>query len=65
MPPREYDESMAKPWNRLTARRQRKAHERYLRERDRQRELSAQDAQQAIRDVSARAAGNQQGGSFQ
>jgi hypothetical protein len=50
---------------RALARRSRKAHVRYLRERDRQRELSRQDAQQAIRDISVRAAGNQQGGSFQ
>jgi hypothetical protein len=52
-------------WDRVIERRHRKAHERYLRERDRQRELSGQDAQRAIRDISARAAGNQQGGSFQ
>jgi hypothetical protein len=50
---------------RAIARRRRKAHERYLRERDRQRRLESQDAQQAIRDISVRAAGNQQGGSFQ
>jgi hypothetical protein len=52
-------------WTRLVARRQQKAHVRYLRERDRQRELATQDTQQAIRDISVRAAGNQQGGSFQ
>ena len=52
-------------WTRLVARRRRKAHERYLMERDRQRALGAQDAQRTIRDISVRAAGNQQGGSFQ
>jgi hypothetical protein len=52
-------------WSRLVARRRRKAHERYLRERDRQRMLEGQDPQQAIRDISVRAAGNQQGGSVQ
>jgi hypothetical protein len=50
---------------RVVSRRRRKAHERYLRERDRQRALGAQDAQEAVRDISVRAAGNQQGGSFQ
>lgn len=48
----------------LAARRRRKAHERYLHERDRQRELEEQDAQQAVKDISFRAGGNQQGGSF-
>jgi hypothetical protein len=52
-------------WSRFAARRRRKAHERYQQERDRQRELSGQDPQQAIRDISVRAAGNQQGGSLQ
>ena len=52
-------------WKQVVERRQRKAHERYLRERERQRTLEAQDPQQAIRDISRRAAGNQQGGSFQ
>jgi hypothetical protein len=51
--------------SRVTDRNRRNAHERYLRERDRQRALGAQDAQKAIRDISTRAAGNQQGGSFQ
>ena len=46
-------------------RRQRKAHERYLRERERQHVLEGQDVQRVIRDVSVRAGGNQQGGSFQ
>jgi hypothetical protein len=54
-----------KLWNRIGERRRRKTHERYLRERDRQRELERQDAQQAVRNISSRAAGNQQGGSFQ
>jgi hypothetical protein len=49
-------------WSRLIVRRQRKAHERYLQERERQRELEGQDAQQAMRDISVRAAGNQQTG---
>jgi hypothetical protein len=52
-------------WTRIEGRRKRKAHEAYLRERDRQQQLGGQDAQQAIRDISRRAAGNQQGGSFQ
>ena len=51
--------------SRLTERNRRKAHQRYLRERDRQRALEAQDAQDAIRGNSIRAAGNQQGGFFQ
>jgi len=51
--------------SRITERNRRKAHERYLRERDRQRALGAQDTQETIRDISTRAAGNQQGGSFQ
>jgi hypothetical protein len=37
--------------NRLTARRRRKAHERYLREREQQRLLTETDTEQAIRDV--------------
>lgn len=37
--------------NRLTARRRRKAHERYLREREKQRLLTETDTEQAIRDV--------------
>jgi hypothetical protein len=52
-------------WTRLVAGRRRRAHERYLQERDRQRALEAQDAQDAIRDISVRSAGNQQGGAFQ
>jgi len=37
--------------NRLRARRRRKAHERYLQERERQRLLSELDTEQTIRDV--------------
>ena len=44
---------------RLKERRQRKAHERYLAERARQKELSGRDAQQAIRDLSQNSAGQQ------
>jgi hypothetical protein len=36
---------------RLKQRRQRKAHERYLRERQRQRELNAQDTEDAMRNA--------------
>ncbi|HEY6151033.1 MAG TPA: hypothetical protein VIW19_10990 [Gaiellaceae bacterium] len=53
------------PWRRLVDRRHRKAHERYLQERDRQRRLSGQDAQDAVRLAARQSAGNQQGGSFQ
>jgi hypothetical protein len=49
-------------WKRIVEWRRRNAHERNLRERDRQRALAAQDTQQAIRDISVRAAGNQQTG---
>jgi len=48
-------------WNRFTARRKRKAHERYLLERDRQRELSQQDAQEAVKKVAGPAGASQQG----
>jgi hypothetical protein len=54
-----------KLFRRITERNHRKAHERYLRERDRQRALEAQDVQGAVRNISVRSAGNQQGGSFQ
>jgi hypothetical protein len=37
--------------NRLTARRRRKAHERYLQERERQRLLAERDTEQTIREV--------------
>ena len=45
---------MMKLWTRLVARRQRKAHERYLVERARQRALNEEDAADAIRDLSKR-----------
>jgi hypothetical protein len=48
-------------WRHVVARRRRKAHERYLRERDRQRELEGQDAQEAVRRVSQRSGASQQG----
>jgi hypothetical protein len=48
---------------RVSGRRQRKAHERFLLERARQQELEQQDVQQAVRDIAMRAAGNQQSGS--
>jgi hypothetical protein len=46
---------------RLAARRRRKARQRYLEERERQKALSAQDAQSAIRDAARGSAGAQQG----
>lgn len=49
-----------KLWGHFAARRRRKAHERYLRERACQDELEHQDVQDAIRDVTRQAAGNQQ-----
>ena len=48
---------------RITERRQRKAHERYLQERDRQRELANQDAQDAVT-RSAQGSGVAQQGMF-
>jgi hypothetical protein len=54
-----------KIWTRIGDRRRRKAHERYLRERDRQRALQNQDAEENIRNISVRSSGNMQGGSFQ
>jgi hypothetical protein len=50
-----------KLWNRIGERRRRKAHERYLRERDRQRELSGQDAQEAVRRAAQQSGASQQG----
>jgi len=50
-----------KVWTRLVARRQRRAHDRYLRERDRQRELSGQDAQVAVRRAAQSSGASQQG----
>jgi hypothetical protein len=46
---------------RLKERRQRKAHERYLRERERQQELEGQDTEQVIRGVAQGSAAAQQG----
>jgi hypothetical protein len=46
---------------RLKARRQCKAHERYLDERARQRELANQDAAEAVRDAAQGSASAQQG----
>jgi hypothetical protein len=43
--------SSMKLLDKLFARRRHKTHERYLAERARQRELSGQDAQQAVRDL--------------
>ena len=37
--------------DRLVARRQKKAHQRYLHERERQKALQGQDAQEAVRDT--------------
>jgi hypothetical protein len=48
-------------WTRITARRQKKAHERYLWERARQKALQDDDVQQAIRDVAQGSAASQQG----
>jgi hypothetical protein len=50
-----------KLWQELGARRRRKAHERYLRERERQRELEGQDPQEAVRRVAQRSGASQQG----
>jgi hypothetical protein len=44
---------------RLKERRQRKAHERYLAEHARQKALSGQDAEQAVRDMSQNSAAQQ------
>ena len=59
---RAYNPIRMKVWKQLVARRQRKAHERYLRERARQRELEGQDVEEAIRGGSLRSGGNMQGG---
>jgi hypothetical protein len=48
-------------WKRVTERRHRKAHERYLQERDRQRELSSQDAQEAVKRAAQQSGAAQQG----
>ena len=50
-----------KLWYGIGERRRRKAHERYLRERDRQRELSGQDAQEAVRRAAQQSGASQQG----
>jgi hypothetical protein len=47
---------------RLLAHRRRKAHERYLDERERQERLESQDVEKTIREVTTWAGGNQQGG---
>ena len=52
---------MGKLRERLVARKQRKAHERYLRERARQQALQGRDVQEVIRGVSRGSAGAQEG----
>jgi hypothetical protein len=47
---------------RLASRRHQKAHERYLRERERQQALQEEDVRKAVREVTTWAGGNQQGG---
>jgi hypothetical protein len=47
---------------RIASRRQRKAHERYLQERERQQALQEQDVKKAVRERTIWAGGNQQGG---
>jgi hypothetical protein len=47
--------------DRLVARRQKKAHQRYLQERERQKALQGQDAQEAVRDVARAPIGTMQG----
>jgi hypothetical protein len=47
--------------DRLVARRQNKAHQRYLQERERQKALQGQDAQVAVRDVARAPIGTMQG----
>jgi hypothetical protein len=47
--------------SRLGTRRRQKAHERYLRERARQRELEGQDAQDAVRRAAQSSGASQQG----
>jgi len=48
---------------RIVARRQRKAHHRYLQERERQQALLGRDPQEAVRDV-ARGSGSAQQGTY-
>ena len=52
-------------WKRVTERRQHKAHDRYLRERDRQQALQGKDVQEEMRRVATNSNANMQGGSFQ
>jgi hypothetical protein len=47
---------------RIASRRRRKAHERYLQERERQQALQEQDVQESVRQITTWAGGNQQGG---
>ena len=47
--------------SRLIARQQRKAHERYLQERERQKALEGQDVEEAMRRVAQRSGASQQG----
>jgi hypothetical protein len=47
--------------DRLVARRQQKAHRRYLQERERQKALEGQDAQEAVRDAARGPVGTMQG----
>jgi hypothetical protein len=47
--------------DRLSARRRRKAHERFVQERDRQLELSGRDAQEAVSEAARGSAAAQQG----
>jgi len=49
------------PWIRIGKRRRRRAHQRYLNERDRQRELEGQDPQEAVRRAAQSSAVGQQG----
>ena len=50
-----------KLWKRIVARRQRKTHERYLRERARQDALEGQDVEEAVRAAAQRSGAGQQG----
>jgi hypothetical protein len=49
------------PWKRIAARRQKKAHERYLAERARQEALGGEDAQEAVRKTAFWSSKGQQG----
>ena len=50
-----------KLWDNLIARRRRKAHERYLAESARQKELEGKDVQEAVRNVAQSSGATQQG----